>query len=133
MQAYVGRIFKALHAQQRALGFRLGDVKSSILMTPMTAEELSQCLRQAVMTHLQRSGWWLLGEGQLLGSNFLQAAAGEVVHCHRVSAIQTVPQPPDKFYVLLDPGKPNLRRSKEQTASATSKLSCDDHHTVEKA
>jgi hypothetical protein len=123
MQSVLGRVFKTLHARKRALGMRMGDVKSSVTLNPMTPAELGPPLTQALLSCLSLGGWFpwedqLLGgepeaggrsgcggEGQLLGCNYLACAAGKVGECPRLEGVQVFAEMPDRLFVLVNPGE----------------------------
>jgi hypothetical protein len=74
-------VFKKLHAQQKALGVLIADVKSHVLLEPMTLGEQQVACRTVLETALVAAGYWRLAESHLLGSNPLAQADGQSHTC----------------------------------------------------
>ncbi|GLC53613.1 hypothetical protein PLESTB_000768800 [Pleodorina starrii] len=67
--------YKALAANGAKLGFKLGDVKSTVVVLPMQYEELQRTAEAAVSHALQSQGWHRLGT-MWVRSNFLATEPG---------------------------------------------------------
>ena len=65
LQPVLGRVFKTMHAHQALLGIRMGDVKSSVTLAPMTTAELGPRLTQALVASLTSAGWFPWGNDLL--------------------------------------------------------------------
>lgn len=77
-------MFKALATYQSRLGLRVGDVKSSVVLSPLPADELQRAAQRAACAALRQAGWHALDGATVLGTDFLAAAPGASVEAPAV-------------------------------------------------
>ncbi len=76
VQVLLTKVFKGLAVSQAKLGIKMMDVKSSINVNALTAEEVDVTVSSVVMHTLQQKGWRCLHSGLMLRSDFIAAAPG---------------------------------------------------------
>lgn len=104
LQASVSKLFKKLFIQQRTLGIKLIDVKSHVMLSPMSLLELQAACTLAITEGLVDNGWWQL-EGDATGARLLGTAplatVDGIAHVTECIVMQVCLQPPSSLVLLV--------------------------------
>ena len=103
LQATVAKLFKLLHARQAELGLAIKDVKSHVLLQPLTPQEAEQAWSEMLGEALRAAGWWRLEAGRYLDTDLLAAADGQGRTCASVR-VALVGVDGSTVKVLVEPG-----------------------------
>ena len=115
LQNMVAKIYRYLHLQQERLGFYLGDVKSSIKLSPLAPAQLAEPFQRSFFSALQSVGWTSLAGNHLLSCNYLLAAAGKVEECFSLHLEEVIVAFPRSILLIVNPGIFSSRSAKFQT------------------
>lgn len=104
-QVALARVFKALTANQQLLGLKIGDIKSSISLTPLPLEELQHTVQRAVFRTIQASNWHRFDGNTAVYTNILHAAPGTTVVAPVVKFELQASPPASVYCKILYTGK----------------------------
>ena len=106
LQTALTKVYRGLHAQQAKMSFRLKDVKSSVVLDPMSPEDLAHPIRSILEASLRSAGWTSLPHGRLLSCNYFKAKRGKVAECYCLDKLDILIEPPNSILLLVHPCKP---------------------------
>lgn len=105
LQSKLTQTYRALHASQSSMGFKLRAVKASVVMAPMTREELAAPLLCFLRSVLRLAGWIDVSQQQSLSCTYLQSPPAQITECYSLQNLTVVVEMPTSMLLIFHPSK----------------------------